>query len=217
MANRKRRQRRIDPDVQERAIALHYAGWSAPKIRDMLEGEFGDRAPRSERTVQLIVRDARRPELATDTDAWTVATAGADEARHVLPVLGAVIDETAGRVTRLRRDHAQWIARIAAALPHASPWQVYVDAGQYVSAVERGLPTEVLDRRLAARAWEPQARAIEAQGAAFARGELDRLEHAATMASFRGIASVSPEDAKDDNTRLLIESARRDLEGSKHV
>jgi hypothetical protein len=211
MAQRRRRPRRIDVEVREQIEMLAAEGLTGPQIirRLELDEKFADRMP-SLRTVQSLVREFQLPAIQTDEDAWSVATAPADEAQHVLRVLGCVIDQSGGRVTRLRRDHAAWIARIASAVPHMDAWSVYLRAGEYVKAVERGDSGGDLDRGLAKEAWAPTAKALEAKGEAFARGEPGPLPWIRPV--LRGMVRVPHGEVVDDQTRLLVLQAQQELE-----
>lgn len=208
MAQRRKRPRRIDVEIREQIEAWAAQLLSGPEIerRLGLDERYSTRVP-SLRTIQSVMRESAMPAIRPDAEAWTVATAPADEAQHVLPVLGCVIDQTAGRVVSLRRDHAAWVARLRAALPHLGEWHIYLQAGRYVNAIERGTPTAWLDRDLARLAWEPTAQAEEALGEAWARGSGERwITH--TAATLRGMTRV-PADEVSADVRLQVERARK--------
>ncbi|MDQ2934070.1 MAG: hypothetical protein M3R49_03645 [Chloroflexota bacterium] len=210
MAQKRIGRPRTDPDIVAAVKDLARKEWSGPKITEKIAADerFADRAP-SLKTVQNIMRDARMPEIRADAEAWTVATAPADEAEYVLPALGCLIDRTGGAATRIRRDHAAWVARIGAALPALDPWRIYIEAGEYAKAIEREEPTASLDRRLAELAWQPYAEAEEAQGEAFARGRLVG-EPPLTTAMLRGFERVPPGDRVVE-AGAFLETAQRTL------
>lgn len=210
MAQRRKRPRRIDVEIREQIETLANERLSGPQIQERLSlnKEFAARVP-SLRTIQSVMREALVPAVRADAEAWTVATAAADEAQHVLPVLGCVIDRTRGRVTQLRRDHAAWVARIRAAVPHLGEWRIYLEAGQYADAVERGISTAAIDRRLASLAWEPGKEAEEAAGEAWARGSGARTI-SYTPGTLRGMARVPAAEVSVD-VRFQVEHARQEL------
>jgi hypothetical protein len=209
MTQRRKRPRRIDPEVREEIERLT-GQLSGPQISRKLELDerFADLVP-SLRTIQSVMREASIPDIRTQADVWSLATAAPGEAEHVLPVLGCVMDRTAGKVTELRRDHAAWIARLRGALPHLDAWYIYLQAGQYAKAIEQGIPSNTIDLRLAREAWLPSAHKEEAQGEAFARGEVDHLSW--TRAAARGMARV-PLSEVPEQTRPLVRQALEELE-----
>lgn len=75
-------------------------------------------------------------------EVWRLDAAPADEATVVLPVLGAVIDETSGRVATFTPAVAGLVTRIRAAAPDLDGWSCYLGAVEYATQgndVARGL------------------------------------------------------------------------------
>lgn len=139
------RRRSLDPDVQQALERLLAAGFSPARAVQRLdqEAQLTGRVP-SLRTVQRVASELRPPDT---SDTWRLVEADPDEARLVLPVLGALIE--AGSMTSITQETARWIARIQRAAPGLAPLDVARFALRYLSAEMGERPTGEIDRALA--------------------------------------------------------------------
>lgn len=171
MANRKRRPRRIDPEVVQRIRELSALGHHPAGIERHLSAdeEFADRTPHV-RTIQKVVRDITPAE---PRDWWSVTEATAEEARLVLPVLaeqirrranleaayearhGRRISDLPAGALRIHRELAAWIAKLRTIAPELPLSEAYSLAIRYWFADTN----PYLDAYLALHAWLPGAMA----------------------------------------------------------
>jgi hypothetical protein len=106
----------------------------------------------SERTIRDVIKENRAPDPA-DPDAWSpIASDGAD-ASLVMPVLRAVMAETAGRRWRFTKEQAATVARVRSVAPDLAPLNVYVLANAYTTSARRGVPPSALDVLVAFAPW----------------------------------------------------------------
>jgi hypothetical protein len=157
---KRRRGRRIAPDILDRIAELTDKGIAATEIYKDLQGDerFANRLPYSVRTIQNIVRDLT-PHLALD-ERWSVTQASPEEAAAVLPVLASVITETEGRRQWLTRAEAQWIAKLRLVAPDLLPFETYRLARLYLLRTERNEPTDDLDTALAYAPWREDQKEV---------------------------------------------------------
>jgi hypothetical protein len=127
------------------------------------------------RTVQREVKKLRPPDA---SGAWSFADIAApvtppttaEEARLILPVLAAVLEQPAGDSAAISRDLAAWIVRIRTAAPTLPPQHAYGYAILYRAAAAHKRDTRELDRRLAR--LEPPAQIIDVPTATATAGAL---------------------------------------------
>ena len=81
------------------------AGGGIRAILRKLEQDFPDRVP-TERTVGDIVREVRPPD---QSKPWLAEDADPNEAAVILPVVGAVLEHSAGEVRAITNAEAEWI------------------------------------------------------------------------------------------------------------
>src|SRR6266571_2388636 len=150
MITTQRARRNIDLDVQANIELLTAEGWSATQIHRKLEqaGTYGGRLP-TLRTVQRIVSE-RTPR--DKSGPWTMQDAGPD-ARTVLDVLAAAIEQTEGRVTTVSRDEAAWVVRLSQVTSGLWPYELWQLARLYVGRVSRGESASDLEAFLAYAPW----------------------------------------------------------------
>ena len=150
---KRRRGRRIAPDILDRIAELADKGIAATEIYKDLQGDerYADRLPDSVRTIQSVVRDLT-PHLALE-ERWSVVEASPQEAAAVLPVLASVISESGGRRQWLTRAEAQWISKLRLVAPDLLPFETYRLARLYLLRAERNEATDDLDTALAYAPW----------------------------------------------------------------
>ena len=144
---------KTDIDITEKIKELSDQGYEAKQISNHLEGEenFATRAP-SLRTVQRIV--AGRGVKAGPF--WSAASSStAEEAKAILAVLAAVIEETQGRVALLTREEAHIIIVLRESAAGLSDWDLYRLAREYIDRQSVGV-TDDLDAFLALGAWHKE-------------------------------------------------------------
>lgn len=156
MAQGRRRRRSNWPiEVEAEIERLAMKDVSAAVIRKELRKRYEDSDIPKERAIENRLAAVRSSDL---SGPWTLQGASGEEAALVLPVLGAVIEETEGRTTQLSRDMTEWIIRIRRAAPDLPPWNAYLFARRYLSAPQQ---TETLDQLLALAPWrEPTSRCV---------------------------------------------------------
>jgi hypothetical protein len=153
---KRRRGRRIAPDILDRIAELADKGIAATEIYKDLQGDerYADRLPDSVRTIQSVVRDLT-PHLALE-ERWSVVEASPQEAAAVLPVLASVISESGGRRQWLTRAEAQWIAKLRVVASDLVPFDTYRLARLYLLRLERGETTDDLDGAVAFAPWRSE-------------------------------------------------------------
>ncbi len=172
MRQRKRERVRSTPqDVIDEIHRLAAQGWKPAEIdRHLsLHEKFRDRAPRSLKTVRDIAAEVTPRDESGD---WSFARAHTSEAELVLPVLAAVVENTAGRVRRVSNREAEWIARMREAVSDIPLWWSYLFARRFLVAQERGESTAPLDEFLAFAPWREGSR----YGDAYLLGWIEWLE-----------------------------------------
>ncbi len=87
---------------------------------------------------------------------WSLLDATPDEARHVLPVIAAVIETTHGRRTYVTKDEARVIARIYAAAPDVPPAEAFRVTRELLWAAGDPVYEAMQTHWLAFRAWTPE-------------------------------------------------------------
>lgn len=110
--------------VQQAIQQLALAGDTARVIRADVVKSYGEANVPALRTVQTIIAAVRRDRTAP----WELTTENGADARYVLPVLSAVLEQTKGRA-RVTRGEASWIVTLAAAaqdLADRHPWMLYM-------------------------------------------------------------------------------------------
>lgn len=150
------RRRNLSVDVNKRLSELYLEEHSATAIANKLLEEFGANAP-SVRTVQAIVRDYRANEEGTaGIEPWSLSKAAdGEEARLVLEVLDAVIEQTEGRRRTLTEGEAAWVLKLRRAAATLPQWDVYRLSRLYLQRVAAKEGTGDLDAYIAAEAWLP--------------------------------------------------------------
>jgi hypothetical protein len=133
MATRGKRHRRSEPrslsiDATLLLERLAREGWSPAKIYRELRDKFGGDIP-TPRTIQRAVH-AIQP--ADKSAPWSLTAANGEEAALVLPVLGAVLRHTDGRIRSISQGQAAWIVSVRRAAPRLDPWQVWLLCRQYM-------------------------------------------------------------------------------------
>ncbi len=129
-----------------------------------VDQRFAARAP-SERTVQNVVRELSPPD---PSEPWSLADAAdGEEAAMVLPVLAAVIRESAGKVSMVTRSEAGWIVKLSRVAGDLPAWALYRLAGKYQRCQVSGRPTRALDILVAFAPWRGSG-AWERYGSALA-------------------------------------------------
>ncbi len=122
---------------------------------------------------------------------WSAAKSStAEEAKAILAVLAAVLQETQGRVTFFTQEEAQTISVLREAAEGLSGWNLYRLAREYID--RRDQSTDDLDAFLALGAWHEEnwrryGRAVESTpaleppgGFLWLLGGLDEWFHGAT-------------------------------------
>jgi len=108
--------------------------------------ELGDRPDLSERTIRTAVSKLRGHDLSAPSH---LEKGGDVDAALVLPVLGAVIEQSEGRIRTLTRAQAEWITSIRRAAPDLTdPLHVYE-----LALVALGGKAEHVEQQLAFRPW----------------------------------------------------------------
>lgn len=153
---KRRRRRSTAPEIIQEIRRLVLQGWTPAEIDQHLsrDDRFAARAP-SRRTIDYIAAEARPRD---DSEDWSFAHASADEASLVLPVVAAVVANTAGRVRRVTRQEASWIARIREAVPDVPAWDAYWLARDYITRAAQGQGSHDLDLYLGFGAWREGSR-----------------------------------------------------------
>ncbi len=149
---RRRGRPKTDIEVIEKVKELSDQGYEAQQICDYLVSSdvFTDRAP-SLRTVQRI-RSERGIKAGP---IWSAAKSStAEEAKAILAVLAAVIEETEGRVTFFTQEEARIISVLREAAKGLSGWDLYRLAREYIDRGDQ--ITEDLDAFLALGAWHEE-------------------------------------------------------------
>lgn len=149
MPQQRQVKRRQDPDVLRRIHEMAQDGWTGAAITRQLEDEFGDRAPRSERTVQDIVRKAPRP--APPSKWWSIGEAPADEAAAVVPVLGELVRQRIA--DRISQDLGPMIAKLREVAPDMPAIPTFRMASRYLMAAQGSQDTKWLDVYMALELW----------------------------------------------------------------
>jgi hypothetical protein len=154
------RGRRIDPDIEAEIRKLVLEGWTPPQIERHLSSkeDFADRVP-DIRTIRRRVAWYWPEDSRGDTSGpWTWADADGEEAALVLPVLGAVLDHTQGRIAGFTKNQARWVLKVRRAAPDLDPWYVWRVAAAYQLAVQKGTEADrdSLDALLAFAPWRSQ-------------------------------------------------------------
>jgi hypothetical protein len=98
-------------------------------VKRILDQEFGAAAP-SLRWIKSLRASLRRE----PSDPWEFQEAEPEEAAAVLPVIGIVIEQTAGKVMSFTKGEAAAIWRIRAAAPDIDLWDAYRLARQFLAA-----------------------------------------------------------------------------------
>jgi hypothetical protein len=150
--------RKVTVELDTRVRELVFLGYGAAQIHRQLASEelINEEGNPSEKTIQRMVKDYT-PE--DPSGPWSFAESTGEEARLILPVLAAVLEQTAGDGGAISRDIAAWIVRIRTAAPTLPPWDAYGYAILYRAAAAHKRDTRELDRRLAR--LQPPALAID--------------------------------------------------------
>ena len=180
---------RTDIEVTEKIRELSDRGYAATQIHDYLvrSDVFAERAP-AIRTVRRILSSGRGIKAGPF---WSAAKSStAEEAKAILAVLAAVIQETQGRVTLFTQEEAKTISILREAAEGLSGWNLYRLAREYID--RQGQSTDDLDAFLAFGAcheenWKRYGRAVESNlaleppgGFLWLLGGLDEWFHGAT-------------------------------------
>jgi len=110
------------------------------------------------------IRDIARQTVPADQSSqWELEAAETIDSHLVLDVLGSVIQETDGQITRLTRLEAQWITSLRTAQPDltsdhgridtANSWVIYQLAQEYIQRRQHGESSVDLDTFLAWAPW----------------------------------------------------------------
>ncbi len=112
-----------------------------------IHGELEHRADRpTDRTIRSAVRKLRGHDLSGPSH---LEKGGDVDAALVMPVLGAVIEQSEGRIRTLTRAQAEWITSIRRAAPDLTdPLHVYE-----LALVALGGKAEHVEQQLAFRPW----------------------------------------------------------------
>lgn len=128
------------------AAAIHRTLLDDPAYAD-------DAAEMKERTVQVIVKEARWRD---DSGDWSLANPDftGDDAAKILPVLSALVVSTDGRTNTITNQEAGWIVKLFDAVPgiRSNPRILYGHASRYIRATRTGAPAGQLaglDRAIA--------------------------------------------------------------------
>lgn len=132
-------------------------GFGPTLIRRELMKEGAKEVP-STRTIQTYLSRLRTKGPPT---AWEWTDASPNEAALVLPVIAAVMANSAGQVRSVTRQAADWIFRLRLAIPSLRPSTAYWLAVRYAAAVEYGRSTSELDDYVAAYAGGPDSGAYK--------------------------------------------------------
>lgn len=151
MIRKRRRERKISPEIQARISKLAAGRTSAAKIHREILSDFGDTNDTpSVRTVQDIVRDVRSEE---PFERWSVASSSPEDAALILPVYAAVTDRFIEEYPSLGVRDAEWVVRIRKVVPDLPAFAVYEVAFSYGIRRRRDLKTDDLDSLLAFAPW----------------------------------------------------------------
>lgn len=140
---------RVDAEVFQNGQFLLMEGQSATAVWTELNNRFGERAPRSARTVQLWAKA-----LGSDpSGTWDIRAARDDEAAAVLSVLPALFEEIGPQAGYLSTDEATVIARLVRAVPGMPPIAMYRWARRYVASIAAELGAGDLLAYVAFQPW----------------------------------------------------------------
>jgi len=156
--NRRRPGRpRIPGDIEAEIKSLALEGYTPPQIHEALERtpEFEGRMLPVVKTIKRIIE--RYFPKGLPSERWGLADADGDDAAMILPVLAAVIERTAGRVSHLTKAQAVWVQKIRRVAPDLAPWWAFRLAVTYMVRVHREQPTADLDELLAFVPWRSRA------------------------------------------------------------
>ena len=182
---------RTDIEVTEKIKELSDRGYAATQIHDHLVSSdvFADRAPAIRTVRRILVGRANKGSVKVKF--WSAAKSStAEEAKAILAVLAAVLQETQGRVTFFTQEEAQTISVLREAAEGLSGWNLYRLAREYID--RRDQSTDDLDAFLALGAWHEEnwrryGRAVESTpaleppgGFLWLLGGLDEWFHGAT-------------------------------------
>lgn len=139
----RRRQPRIDGDIQDIIDELALKRWGPSQIHKRLQlledqGKL-PLSPRGETRIPDVRTVQRRVKDLTPRDPlvpWRWWEDDPDDARLALDVLAEVIVRTEGRVTQFTQREAAWISRLCRMLPDVPPWAIYMLARGYYMVVE---------------------------------------------------------------------------------
>jgi hypothetical protein len=115
-------------------------------IKDALELEG---RPVAYNTIRSIIDREAPPDPSGLWQLIAFEGAGQRRADLVLPVLAAVNEKSAGRVSTLTNREADWVATIRLAVPRLNRWLCYEVARRYVAYEAQSRDTSQLDRALA--------------------------------------------------------------------
>lgn len=141
------RQATTNEELLEIAEGLAPPGLHSLDVLALLEAKIPD-----ERTIRRRIAESK---LLDTSGPWTLARASGGVAALVLPVLGAVLDHTQGRVAGLTKEQAKWVVKVRRAAPGLDPWYVWRVAAAYQVADQKGTDAdrESLDALLAFAPW----------------------------------------------------------------
>jgi hypothetical protein len=181
----------VDPEVRQIVARWVADGERSPaaiyravqrELNTAYEGTAGVQRPGlpTERTIGRLVKELVAQGSPDERAPWSLASATPDEAAVIMPVLGALLADSATLVSRFPDDPmvdtivrsrrltvglATWVLKVAAAAPTLPPYDQYIVAREYRAAVlsaARGAarpwvtdPT-ALDAFLACRPWESE-------------------------------------------------------------
>lgn len=149
----RRGRRPIDLDIQLEIRRLTLEGKTPREITAALELDqrFADRAP----VKKTVERYVQKSTIVDASAPWSWTEAPRDQAALILPVLGAVLERTRGRVGSFTKEQAIWVERVRGATLDLGPWYVWRVAQAYQLAVQRGgdADRESLDALLAFAPW----------------------------------------------------------------
>jgi hypothetical protein len=182
----------VDPEVRQIVARLVASGERSPaaiyrallrEIDREYEGKTGLQRPwlPTERTISRLVKELAAQSSPNQSEAWSLAAAAPDEIAVIMPVLGAILVNSAQMLShfpndplavaairrhRLTKGLATWIVKVATAAPSLPPYEQYIVAREYraweLQAAQPTLrhlpPTELeaLDAFLACRPWESE-------------------------------------------------------------
>jgi hypothetical protein len=150
----------VDPEVRQKVARWVAVGERSPaaiaravqrELDEAYKGKVGALRPGlpTERTIARLVKELTARAAADDSTPWSLASATPDEAAVVMPVLGALLAESAAllrrfpddprvaamaRSRRLTAGLAKWLVKVAAAAPTLPSYEQFLVAREHRAA-----------------------------------------------------------------------------------